>query len=76
LVSTKADGARLVAVFHEEVDGLVDGPGSVAGLALAGMELDRDDEAGVAQQSVLELAQADQLRLAELFGRGVGGAAA
>jgi len=52
----EADGGRLVALGDEEVDGLVDGP-CAAGLALTGVQLDGVDEAGVAQECVLQLAR-------------------
>ena len=45
----EADAAGLVALIDEEVYGLVKG-------YLASVELDGDDEAGVAEESILQLA--------------------
>ena len=54
------DGARLVAVGDEEVLGLVNGHGA----ADSGVHADADDEAGVAQESILQLAEADEFGFA------------
>ena len=53
----ETDGVGLVAVGDEEIDGLVEGE-------LAGVELDGVDEAGVAEEGVLELAEANEFGFA------------
>ncbi len=60
----EAGGAGLVAVGDEEVDSLVEGE-------LASVELDGVDEAGVAEESVLKLAEADEFCFADLVRCGV-----
>ena len=67
----EAGGVGLVAFSNEEVDGLIDCP-LASGCALSGVELDRVDETGVAEEGVLELTEADEFRLADLRGGGVG----
>ena len=56
----EGDGVGLIALCDEEVDGLIEGE-------LAGVELDGVDEAGVAEERVLELAEADEFGFAALF---------
>src|SRR5882757_1922346 len=60
----EGDGVGLVAFGDEEVDGLIEGE-------LAGVEFDGVDEAGVAEEGVLELAEVDELCFANLHYGGV-----
>ncbi len=48
----EADGAGLISLVDEEVDGLIDRPWAT-GNALASVKLDGVDEAGVAEECVL-----------------------
>ncbi len=56
---------RLVAFLLEELDGFVEAH-------LAGVHLDADDKAGVAQQCVLQLTEAQELGFALILGAGAG----
>ncbi len=56
---------RLVAFLLKKLDGLIE-------VHVAGVHLDADDEARVAQQSVLQLAEAQEFGLALVFRAGAG----